>query len=165
MLTYLTGVARRLISIYAALWRCAALSPARAKLLPAYPGRGLTWLGALGPHGGDAGVEHVVDGRVAVEAALHIMLAVGLVTLLVAAVLQAVPLQVLERGAAGGDMAVSWPPHWAPTPETQRPAVGCLCALCQPTGQDTRASRKLWVKRGLRTKWKTHTHPMSCFYN
>lgn len=61
----------------------------------------LTLLGALGPHGGDAGVQHVVDGRVAVEAPLHVMLAVRLVTLLMAAVLQTVPLQVLERGAAG----------------------------------------------------------------
>lgn len=63
-------------------------------------------LGALGPHGGDAGVQHVVDGRVAVEAPLHVVLAVRLVALLVAAVLQTVPLQVLERGAAGGDRAV-----------------------------------------------------------
>lgn len=63
-------------------------------------------LGALGPHGGDAGVQHVVDGRVAVQAPLHVVLAVRLVALLVAAVLQTVPLQVLERGAAGGDRAV-----------------------------------------------------------
>lgn len=61
----------------------------------------LTLLGALRAHGGDAGVQHIVDGRVAVEAALHVMLAVRLVTLLMATVLQTVPLQVLERGAAG----------------------------------------------------------------
>jgi len=68
----------------------------------------LTLLRTLGPHGGDAGVQHVVDGRVAVEAPLHVVLAVRLVALLVAAVLQAVPLQVLERGAAGGDTAVTY---------------------------------------------------------
>lgn len=61
----------------------------------------LTLLGALGAHGGHAGVEHVVDGRVAVEAPLHVVLAVCLVALLMATVLQTVPLQVLERGAAG----------------------------------------------------------------
>lgn len=63
--------------------------------------QGLTLLGALGAHGGHAGVQHIVDGCVAVEAALHVVLAVRLVTLLVATVLQTVPLQVLERGAAG----------------------------------------------------------------
>lgn len=68
----------------------------------------LTLLGALGPHGGDAGVQHVVNGRVAVEAPLHVVLAVRLVALLMAAVLQTVPLQVLERGAAGGDRAMSY---------------------------------------------------------
>lgn len=61
----------------------------------------LTLLGALGAHGGDTGVQHIIDSRVAVEATLHIMLAVRLVTLLMATVLQAVPLQVLECGAAG----------------------------------------------------------------
>lgn len=61
----------------------------------------LTLLGALGAHGGHAGVEHVVDGRVTVEAPLHVVLAVCLVALLMATVLQTVPFQVLERGAAG----------------------------------------------------------------
>lgn len=62
--------------------------------------RGLTLLGALGAHGGHAGVQHIIDGRVAVEAPLHVVLTVRLVTLLMATVLQTVPLQVLERGAA-----------------------------------------------------------------
>lgn len=70
--------------------------------------RWLTLLRALGTHGGDAGVQHIVDGRVAVEAPLHVVLAVRLVALLMAAVLQTVPLQVLERGAAGGDTAMTY---------------------------------------------------------
>lgn len=65
-------------------------------------------LGALGPHRGDAAVQHIVDGRVAVEAPLHVVLTVRLVAFLVAAVLQAVPLQVLERGAAGGDTDMTY---------------------------------------------------------
>lgn len=85
----------------------------------------LTWLGPLRAHGGHAGVEHVIDCRVAVEATLHIVLAVSLVTLLVAAVLQAVSLQVLERGAAGGDTAVSWACHHQPAPQTQAARVRC----------------------------------------
>lgn len=54
-------------------------------------------LAHIGWHGH---VEHVVDGRVHVVSSLDVVLAVGLVALLVAAVLQAVPLQVLECGRA-----------------------------------------------------------------
>lgn len=54
-------------------------------------------LAHVGRHGH---VEHVVDCRVHVVSSLDVVLAVGLVTLLVAAVLQAVTLQVLERGRA-----------------------------------------------------------------
>lgn len=42
-------------------------------------------------------VQHVVDGRVNIVSSLDVVFAVGLVALLVPAVLQAVPLQVLER--------------------------------------------------------------------
>lgn len=115
-------------------------------------------LGALGPHGGDAGVQHVVDSRVAVEAPLHVVLAVRLVALLVPAVLQTVPLQVLERGAAGGDTAVTYwlgtrgPPAARPDPlslaprrdrevpgHPQRPAAG-LALLGTSVPQNTASS-------------------------
>lgn len=82
--------------------------------------RWLTLLRALGPHGGDAGVQHVIDGRVTVEAPLHVVLAVRLVALLVAAVLQTVPLQVLECGAAGRDTAVT---NWVGQAGSCCPAV------------------------------------------
>lgn len=45
---------------------------------------------------GDGHVQHVIDGRVDIVSSLDIMFTVGLVALLVAAVLQTVPLQVLE---------------------------------------------------------------------
>lgn len=54
-------------------------------------------LAHVGRHGH---VEHVVDGRVHVVSSLDVVLTVRLVALLVAAVLQAVPLQVLEGGRA-----------------------------------------------------------------
>ena len=57
-------------------------------------------VGQLADVGRDGHVEHVVDGRVHVVTPLHVVLAVRLVALLVAAVLQAVPLQVLEGGCA-----------------------------------------------------------------
>lgn len=45
---------------------------------------------------GDSHVQHVIDSRVNIVSSLDIMFTVGLVALLVAAVLQTVPLQVLE---------------------------------------------------------------------
>lgn len=45
---------------------------------------------------GDSHVQHVIDSRVNIVSSLDIVFAVGLVALLVAAVLQTVPLQVLE---------------------------------------------------------------------
>lgn len=86
-------------------------------------------LRALGPHGGDAGVQHVIDSRVAVEAPLHVVLAVRLVALLVAAVLQTVPLQVLECGAAGRDTAVT---KWVGQADFCCPAVRPAVMSQQP---------------------------------
>ena len=45
---------------------------------------------------GDGHVQHVIDSRVNIVPSLDIMFTVGLVALLMAAVLQTVPLQVLE---------------------------------------------------------------------
>lgn len=57
-------------------------------------------------------VQHVVDGRVNIVPPLDVVLAVGLVALLVAAVLQTVPLQVLECRCAtwgpGGRKGKCW---------------------------------------------------------
>lgn len=64
------------------------------------PDLALTLIRQLAHVGRHGHVEHVVDGCVHVVSSLDVMLAVGLVALLVAAVLQAVPLQVLEGGGA-----------------------------------------------------------------
>lgn len=55
----------------------------------------------LRSHGGHTGIQHIVHSSITVQAPLDIMLAVSLVTLLMATILQAVALQVLEGGAAG----------------------------------------------------------------
>lgn len=60
-------------------------------------------VGQLAHVRGDGHVQHVIDSRVNVVSSLDIVFAVGLIALLVTAVLQAVPLQVLEsRCAAWG---------------------------------------------------------------
>lgn len=52
---------------------------------------------------GDSHVQHIIDSGVNIVSSLDVVFAVGLVALLVAAVLQTVPLQVLEcRRAAWG---------------------------------------------------------------
>lgn len=53
-------------------------------------------VGQLAHVRGDGHVQHVVDSRVNIVSSLDVVFAVGLIALLVAAVLQAVPLQVLE---------------------------------------------------------------------
>lgn len=53
-------------------------------------------VGQLAHVRGDSHVQHVVDSRVNIVSSLDVVFAVGLIALLVAAVLQAVPLQVLE---------------------------------------------------------------------
>lgn len=52
----------------------------------------LTMVRHLRSHGGHAGVQHIIDSSVTIQASLDIMLTVGLVTLLMAAILQAVAL-------------------------------------------------------------------------
>lgn len=48
----------------------------------------------------DSHVQHVIDSRINIVSSLDVMFTVGLVALLVAAVLQTVPLQVLESRCA-----------------------------------------------------------------
>lgn len=60
----------------------------------------LTLVWQLANIGGDGHVQHVIDSRVNIVSSLDVVFAVGLVALLVAAVLQTVPLQVLERRRA-----------------------------------------------------------------
>lgn len=56
----------------------------------------LTLLWQLANIRGDSHVQHVIDSRVNIVSSLHIVFAVGLITLLMATILQTVPLQVLE---------------------------------------------------------------------
>lgn len=51
----------------------------------------------LRPHGGDTGIQNIINSCVTVQAPLSIMFTIRLVTFFVPAVLQAVPLQIFER--------------------------------------------------------------------
>lgn len=72
----------------------------------------LTLIWQLAHIGGRGHVEHIIDSCVDVVASLDVVFAVGLVALLVPAVLQTVPLQVLERRCAtwgpGGRRGKCW---------------------------------------------------------
>lgn len=77
---------------------------------------------------GDSHVQHVIDSRVNIVSSLDIVFAVGLVALLVAAVLQTVPLQVLECWCAtwgpGGRRGKCW--LTVTSPLTRCPLSPCL---------------------------------------
>lgn len=72
----------------------------------------LTLVRQLANIGGDSHVQHVIDSCVNIVSSLDIMFTVGLVALLMAAVLQTVPLQVLECRCAtwgpGGRRGKCW---------------------------------------------------------
>lgn len=86
----------------------------------------LTLVWQLANIGGDSHVQHVIDSRVNIVSSLDIMFTVGLVALLVAAVLQTVPLQVLECRCAiwgpGGRRGKCWltvtSPSLTPSPQS-----------------------------------------------
>ena len=75
----------------------------------------LTLVWQLANIGGDSHVQHVIDSRVNVVSSLDIMFTVGLVALLVAAVLQTVPLQVFECRRA----------TWGPTGRRGKILIKC----------------------------------------
>lgn len=89
----------------------------------------LTLVWQLANIGGDSHVQHVIDSRVNIVSSLDIMFTVGLVALLVAAVLQTVPLQVLECRCAtwgpGGRRGKCWLTVTSPS-FTCSPSSPCL---------------------------------------